>query len=128
MGAWLFIEHFVSSPTQTDALDQVEKTHSYKSDHIDFVQQHIRRFCLNCILHVLCELYCSILVQLLAISISMKTYMCFMVGNGVCICHKCIVSNVSFVYNKNLNGISIRTQNSLEICMKKFRSIYQVSL
>lgn len=32
---------------KTDALDQVEKTHSYKSDHIDFVQQHIRRFCLN---------------------------------------------------------------------------------
>ena len=38
----------------------------------------------------------------------MKTYMCFMVGNSVCICHKCMVSNVSFIYNKNLNGISIK--------------------
>lgn len=31
----------------------LEKTHGYKDDHLDFIQQAVRKFCLNCILPIL---------------------------------------------------------------------------
>ena len=36
--------------TQSDAVVDLEKTHGYKDEHLDFIQQAVRKFCLNCIL------------------------------------------------------------------------------
>ncbi|KTG29169.1 hypothetical protein cypCar_00002690 [Cyprinus carpio] len=33
-----------------DAISTLEKEHDYKDEHLDFIQSHIRRFCLQCIL------------------------------------------------------------------------------
>ena len=35
---------------QSDAVVELEKTHGYTDEHLDFIQQAIRSFCLNCIL------------------------------------------------------------------------------
>lgn len=39
-------------PLQSDAISTLEKEHDYREEHFDFIQQHIRKFCLNCILSV----------------------------------------------------------------------------
>ena len=39
--------------TQSDSIVDLEKTHGYRDDHFDFIQQSIRKFCLNCILDYL---------------------------------------------------------------------------
>jgi dynein light intermediate chain 1 len=31
-----------------DLLSSVEKEREYKEEHLDFIQQHVRKFCLNC--------------------------------------------------------------------------------
>lgn len=36
--------------SQCDAVSVLEKEHDYKEEHFDFIQSHIRRFCLQCIL------------------------------------------------------------------------------
>ncbi|XP_016105140.1 cytoplasmic dynein 1 light intermediate chain 1-like [Sinocyclocheilus grahami] len=36
--------------TKCDAVSVLEKEHDYKEEHFDFIQSHIRRFCLQCIL------------------------------------------------------------------------------
>jgi dynein light intermediate chain 1 len=33
--------------TKTDAISTLEKEHEYREEHFDFIQQHIRKFCLN---------------------------------------------------------------------------------
>ncbi|ELU06193.1 hypothetical protein CAPTEDRAFT_20224 [Capitella teleta] len=33
--------------TKTDAISSLEKEHDYREEHFDFIQQHIRKFCLN---------------------------------------------------------------------------------
>ncbi|KAJ3608636.1 hypothetical protein NHX12_023168 [Muraenolepis orangiensis] len=33
-----------------DAISTLEKEHDYRDEHLDFIQSHIRRFCLQCIL------------------------------------------------------------------------------
>ncbi|GAB1600073.1 cytoplasmic dynein 1 light intermediate chain 2-like [Argonauta hians] len=33
--------------TKTDAISVLEKEHDYKEEHLDFIQQHLRKFCLN---------------------------------------------------------------------------------
>ncbi|KAJ8303022.1 hypothetical protein KUTeg_019418 [Tegillarca granosa] len=33
--------------TKTDAISTLEKEHDYKEEHFDFIQQHIRKFCLH---------------------------------------------------------------------------------
>lgn len=38
-----------SSP-QCDAIGTLEKEHDYRDEHLDFIQSHVRRFCLQCIL------------------------------------------------------------------------------
>lgn len=35
---------------QCDAISVLEKEHDYRDEHFDFIQSHIRRFCLQCIL------------------------------------------------------------------------------
>ena len=35
---------------QSDAISTLETEHDYKEEHFDFIQQHIRKFCLKCIL------------------------------------------------------------------------------
>ena len=35
---------------QSDAVSLLEKDNEYKDEHFDFIQQHIRKFCLKCIL------------------------------------------------------------------------------
>lgn len=37
-------------PPQCDAISTLEKEHDYKDEHLDFIQSHVRRFCLQCIL------------------------------------------------------------------------------
>lgn len=41
---------FTPVPYQCDAISTLEKEHDYKDEHLDFIQSHIRRFCLQCIL------------------------------------------------------------------------------
>ncbi|TWW65149.1 Cytoplasmic dynein 1 light intermediate chain 2 [Takifugu flavidus] len=36
--------------TKCDAISTLEKEHDYKDEHLDFIQSHVRRFCLQCIL------------------------------------------------------------------------------
>ncbi|RMC08904.1 hypothetical protein DUI87_13898 [Hirundo rustica rustica] len=36
--------------TKCDAVSVLEKEHDYREEHFDFIQSHIRRFCLQCIL------------------------------------------------------------------------------
>lgn len=38
------------SVPQCDAISTLEKEHDYRDEHLDFIQFHIRRFCLQCIL------------------------------------------------------------------------------
>ncbi|XP_022083930.1 cytoplasmic dynein 1 light intermediate chain 1-like isoform X2 [Acanthaster planci] len=33
--------------TKSDAISSLEKEHDFKMEHLDFIQQHIRKFCLN---------------------------------------------------------------------------------
>lgn len=35
---------------QCDAISVLEKEHDYRDEHFDFIQSHIRKFCLQCIL------------------------------------------------------------------------------
>ena len=35
---------------QGDAISTLEKEHDYRDEHLDFIQSHVRRFCLQCIL------------------------------------------------------------------------------
>lgn len=44
---------FVSS-LQCDAVSVLEKEHDYRDEHFDFIQSHLRRFCLQCILGARC--------------------------------------------------------------------------
>lgn len=37
---------------QCDAVSVLEKEHDYRDEYFDFIQSHIRRFCLQCILSV----------------------------------------------------------------------------
>ncbi|MEE6528216.1 hypothetical protein FKM82_030296, partial [Ascaphus truei] len=37
--------------TKCDAVSVLEKEHDYRDEHFDFIQSHIRRFCLQCILY-----------------------------------------------------------------------------
>ncbi|ELK25635.1 Cytoplasmic dynein 1 light intermediate chain 2, partial [Myotis davidii] len=39
--------------TKCDAVSVLEKEHDYRDEHFDFIQSHLRRFCLQCILGVL---------------------------------------------------------------------------
>lgn len=39
---------------QSDAISTLEKQHDFKEEHFDFIQQHIRKFCLHCILIARC--------------------------------------------------------------------------
>ncbi|KAH0627304.1 hypothetical protein JD844_002840 [Phrynosoma platyrhinos] len=39
--------------TKCDAISLLEKEHDYRDEHFDFIQSHIRRFCLQCILYYL---------------------------------------------------------------------------
>ena len=36
---------------QADAISTLEKENDYREEHFDFIQQHVRRFCLCCILY-----------------------------------------------------------------------------
>lgn len=36
--------------TKCDAISVLEKEHDYRDEHFDFIQSHIRKFCLQCIL------------------------------------------------------------------------------
>lgn len=45
---------FLSS-LQCDAVSVLEKEHDYRDEHFDFIQSHLRRFCLQCILGALCQ-------------------------------------------------------------------------
>ena len=36
---------------QSDAISMLEKELDFKDEHLDFIQQHIRKFCLKCILY-----------------------------------------------------------------------------
>ena len=38
---------------QSDAISMLEKEHDYREEHFDFIQRHIRKFCLNCIFFLL---------------------------------------------------------------------------
>ncbi|XP_076332451.1 cytoplasmic dynein 1 light intermediate chain 2-like isoform X2 [Tachypleus tridentatus] len=38
--------------TKTDYMSTLERDYDYKDEHFDFIQQTLRRFCLQCILHV----------------------------------------------------------------------------
>lgn len=40
---------------QCDAVSVLEKEHDYRDEHFDFIQSHLRRFCLQCILGTLCQ-------------------------------------------------------------------------
>ena len=42
------------SSLQCDAVSVLEKEHDYRDEHLDFIQSHLRRFCLQCILWALC--------------------------------------------------------------------------
>lgn len=44
---------FFLSSLQCDAVNVLEKEHDYRDEHFDFIQSHLRRFCLQCILGVL---------------------------------------------------------------------------
>lgn len=46
---------------QSDAISMLEKELDFKDEHLDFIQQHIRKFCLKCIL--LKTLKCFVLNQ-----------------------------------------------------------------
>jgi hypothetical protein len=35
---------------QSDAISLLEKDSEYRDEHFDFIQQHVRKFCLKCIL------------------------------------------------------------------------------
>lgn len=37
-------------PLQCDTFLSLEKEHDYREEHFDFIQSHIRHFCLQCIL------------------------------------------------------------------------------
>lgn len=37
---------------QCDAISILEKEHDYTDEHFDFIQSHIRKFCLQCILRM----------------------------------------------------------------------------
>lgn len=39
-------------PPQCDAVSVLEKEHDYRDEHFDFIQSHIRRFSLQCILWI----------------------------------------------------------------------------
>ena len=39
----------VSLFLQSDSVSELEKTHGYRDDHLDFIQQSVRKFCLHCI-------------------------------------------------------------------------------
>lgn len=36
---------------QADAISTLEKENDFREEHFDFIQMHIRNFCLNCILN-----------------------------------------------------------------------------
>jgi len=38
---------------KSDSIVDLEKTHGYRDEHLDFIQQAIRKFCLNCIFPLL---------------------------------------------------------------------------
>ena len=63
----------VSSPIisvcpQCDAVAVLEKEHDYREEHFDFLQSHIRRFCLNCIL----QYFLPILLLTLSLLFSLR--------------------------------------------------------
>lgn len=45
---------------QCDAVSVLEKEHDYREEHFDFIQSHIRRFCLQCILSCAEEICCNL--------------------------------------------------------------------
>lgn len=45
-----FISIIFASILKCDAVSVLEKEHDYRDEHFDFIQSHIRRFCLHCIL------------------------------------------------------------------------------
>ena len=44
---------------QSDCMSALEKDRDYREEHFDFIQQHIRRHCLKCILINKCVFYCK---------------------------------------------------------------------
>lgn len=46
----IFYFRFLYLILQCDAIGVLEKEHDYKEEHFDFIQSHIRKFCLQCIL------------------------------------------------------------------------------
>lgn len=46
--------------SQCDAVSVLEKEHDYREEHFDFIQSHIRRFCLQCILSCAEEIACHL--------------------------------------------------------------------
>lgn len=44
--------HLLIVCLQCDAISTLEKEHDYRDEHLDFIQSHIRRFCLQCILQM----------------------------------------------------------------------------
>lgn len=44
---------------QCDAISVLEKEHDYRDEHFDFIQSHIRKFCLQCILFLVDQ--CNVL-------------------------------------------------------------------
>ena len=43
---------------QTDCMSSLEKDRDYREEHFDFIQQHIRRHCLKCILNLHLVTFC----------------------------------------------------------------------
>lgn len=40
--------------TKSDSISVLDKENEYRIEHFDFIQYHIRRFCLDCKLFLLC--------------------------------------------------------------------------
>lgn len=49
---FFFLSLFLCCPHQCDAISTLEKEHDYRDEHLDFIQCHIRRFCLQCIFSI----------------------------------------------------------------------------
>uniref|UniRef100_H0XET3 Dynein light intermediate chain n=1 Tax=Otolemur garnettii TaxID=30611 RepID=H0XET3_OTOGA len=46
--------------TKCDAISVLEKEHDYRDEHFDFIQSHIRKFCLQCILLIRLLMQCTL--------------------------------------------------------------------
>ena len=55
---------------QADAISTLEKENDYREEHFDFIQMHVRNFCLHCILphQFNIDQQCSEIQQLLSLS------------------------------------------------------------